>query len=162
MAPINLSVLSINKWTYYLIGTSLPVMHIPFPALLFSLDVLHPSTPSANSTPSTKSSHPTQGQYQPFVYLLLCYWGCFVIIPSLQVLIVLPVPTQATQHKEDTLYPSVGVSPFCALQGTLPSWGTPFSHTPTVPRGYSLHRVPRLMWQSSNVCGTSLNEMSYI
>ena len=79
--------------------------------------VLHPSTPSANS------SHPTQGRY--------------------------PVPLLA-------------VSPFCALQGASPSWGTPFSHTSRTPKGYSLHRVPQLMWQSSIVCGTSLNHMSYI
>ena len=69
------------------------------------------------------SSHPTQGRYQPFMYLLLCYSEFFIIIlfsgcssiPAFQVLTVLPVPTQATQHKDDTLYPSVGVSPFCAL-----------------------------------------------
>ena len=59
---------------------------------------LHPSTPSANSTSSTNSSHPTQGRY-----------------------------------------PRIS---FCALQGASPSWGTPFLHTPTTPRGYYLHRVP--------------------
>ena len=159
---------NVNQSTYYLISTSLPAMHIPFSALFLSwmssipahqvptvLQVpiqasqhkddtnpsciysvlfrvlfhysflwmfLHPNTPSANSTSSTNSIHPTQGRY--------------------------PIPLLA-------------VSP-CALQGASPSWGTPFAHTSTAPRGYSLHRVPQLMWQSSNVCGTSLNHMSYI
>ena len=50
-------------------------MHIPFSALFLSLDVLHPSTSSANSTPSTNTSHPTQGRYKPFVYLLCAIQG---------------------------------------------------------------------------------------
>ena len=78
-----------------------------FSALFLSLDVLHPSTSSAHSTPSTNSSHPTQGRYQPFVYLLCAiqgarhyfFSGCS-FIPAHQ------VPIQATQHKDDTLYPS--------------------------------------------------------
>ena len=41
---------------------------------------LHPSTPSANSTPSTDSSHPTQGRY-PITLCkcisFLCSSGCF-------------------------------------------------------------------------------------
>ena len=87
-------------------------------ALFFCLDVLHPSTPSANSTQGTDTSHPTQG------------W-----------------------------YPSLGISPFfCALQGASPSWGTPFSHTPTTPRGYSLHKVPHSCDSPLNMCRTSLNQ----
>ena len=113
-------------------------------------------------------------------------------IPAHHVPTVLQVPIQSTKHKDNTnpscissvLFkvlviilsldvpsshptqgwypvPLLAVSP-CALQGASPSWGTPFSHTSTAPRGYSLHRVPQLMWQSSNVCGTSLNHMSYI
>ena len=38
-------------------------------------DVLHPSTSSANNTSSTNPSHPTQGRYQPFVYLLCAIQG---------------------------------------------------------------------------------------
>ena len=99
-------------------------MHIPFTALLFSLDFLHAGTPSANSSPSTNSSHTTQGRYQPFMYLLLCYSGCFIIIlfsgcysiQALQVLTVLLVPTQATQHKDDTNPSCIS---FCAIQGAL-------------------------------------------
>ena len=66
---------NVNQSTCYLIDTSLPGMHIPFFALSFSLDVLHPSTSSANSTSSTNPSHPTQGWYQPFVYLLCAIQG---------------------------------------------------------------------------------------
>ena len=65
--------------------TSLPVMHIPFPALFFSLDVLHPITPSANSIPSTNSSHPTQGRYQTFMYLLCAIQGALSLFFSLDV-----------------------------------------------------------------------------
>ena len=61
-----------------------------FSTLFLSLDVLHPSTSSANSTLSTNSSHPTQGRYQPFVYLLYaiqgaCHYsfsGCSFIPPN--------------------------------------------------------------------------------
>ena len=60
-------------------------MHIPFTALFFFLDVLHPSTPSANSTPSTNSSHPTQGRYQPFVYILCAIQGALSLFFSLDV-----------------------------------------------------------------------------
>ena len=77
-------------------------MHIPFPALFLSLDVLHLSTPSANSTPSTNSSHPTQGRYQPFVYLLCAMQGAchysFLWISH---------PTQGRYH-----VPLLVVSPF--------------------------------------------------
>ena len=41
-------------------------------------------------------------------------------IPTLQVLRVLQVSMQATQHMDDTLYSSLGVSPSCAIQGALP------------------------------------------
>ena len=54
-------------------------------ALFSSLDVLHPSTSSANSTPSTNSSHPTQGRYQPFVYLLCAIQGALSLFFSLDV-----------------------------------------------------------------------------
>ena len=46
-----------------------------FSALSLSLDVLHTSTSSASSTPSTNSSHPAQGRYQPFLYLLCAIQG---------------------------------------------------------------------------------------
>ena len=138
-------------------------MHIPFSALFLSLDVLHPSTSSANSTPSTNSSHPTQGRYQPFVYLLCAIKGALSLFFSLD--------GPSSQHTKCQFKPpntrTIPCTPlrrisFFALQGASPSWGTPFSHNSIAPRGYSLHRVPQLMWQSSNVCRTSLNQMSYI
>ena len=110
-----------------------------FSTLFLSLDVLHPSTSSANSTPSTNSSHPTQERYQPFVYLLCAIQGALSLFFSLDI-----PPSQHTkcQFKPPNTRTIPGVSPFCALLGASPSWGTPFSHTSTAPRGYSLNRVP--------------------
>ena len=141
---IYLSVLFVKQSTYYLIGTSLPVMHIPFTALFLSLDVLHPSTSSANSTPSTNSSHPTQGRYQPFVYLLCAIQGA-CHYSFLWMFLHPSTPSANSSHPTQGQYhvPLLAVSPFCALQGASPSGGTPFSHTSTAPRGYSLHRVPQ-------------------
>ena len=93
-------------------------MHIHFSIIFFSLDVLHPSTPSANSTVSTNPSYPTQGRYpslgvspscaiQGALPLFLSLDVLHPCIPSADstpgVLIVLQVPIQATQHKDDTL-----------------------------------------------------------
>ena len=41
-------------------------------------------------------------------------------IPALKVLIVLHVTIQATEHMDDTLYPSLGISPSCDIQGASP------------------------------------------
>ena len=164
MAPIYTCqfYLSINQHITSLVQVYLQSTYL-FSALFLSLDVLHPSTSSANSTPSTNSSHPTQGRYQPFMYLLCAIQGALSLFFSLDV--------PSFQHTKCQFKPPntrmIPYTPlrhisFCALQGASPSWGTPFSHTSTAPRGYSLHRVPQLMWQSSNVCGTSLNHMSYI
>ena len=114
-----ISIMSINQhitssvqvyleWTY--------LFHIvPF------LDVLHPSTSSANGTPSTHSSHPTQGRYQPFVYLLCAIKGALSLFFSLD--------GPSSQHTKCQFKPpntrTIPCTPlrrisFCALQGASP------------------------------------------
>ena len=128
---IYLLVLSVNWTTFYLIGTSLPAIHIPFSALFLSLDVLHPSTSSANSTPSTNSSHPTQGWYQPFLYLLCAIQGALSLLFSLDVPSSQHTKSQFKPPNTRTIpcTPLSGISFFCS-SGCFTSWGTPFSHTP--------------------------------
>ena len=77
-------------------------------------------------------------------------------IPSLQVLIVLQVLIQATQHKDDT-HPQAYLF-FVLFRVLHQAEALPFSHTTTVPRGYSLHRVPHSCDSPLNVCKTSLNQ----
>ena len=139
-------------------------MHIPFLALFFFLDVLHPITPSANSTPSTDSSHPTQGWYPSLGVSPACaIQGALPLFLSIDVLhpstpIADSTPSTDSSHPTQGWYHYLGVSPFCALQGASPSWALPFSHTPTAPRGYSLNRVPHSYDSPLNVCEMSLNQ----
>ena len=97
-----------------------------FLSLFFSFDVLHPSTPSANSTVSSDPSYPTQGRYLSLGVSPSCaIQGALPLIFSLDVLHPSTPSTNSTlstnsSHPTQGRYPSLGVSPFRALQGASP------------------------------------------
>ena len=89
-----------------------------FLALLFSLDVLHPSTPSADSIVNTDPSYPTQGRYLSLGVSPSCaIQGALPLFLSLDVLhpstpSADSTPSTDSSHPTQGLYPSLGVSPF--------------------------------------------------
>ena len=93
-------------------GTSLPVMHIPLPRILFflwmsSIPALQVLTVLQVPIQATRNKENTL----PKAYLLFVlfrvldqyFFLWMSSIPAHQVLTVLQVPIQATQHKGDTL-----------------------------------------------------------
>ena len=135
-----------------------------FLALFFSLDVLHPNTPSANNAVSTNPSYPTQGRYPSLGVSPPCaIQGALPLFLSLDVLhpstpSADSTPTTDSSHPTQGLYPSLGVSPFVLFRVLHQAEVLPFSPTTMMPRGYSLHRVHNSCDSPLNVCGTSLNK----
>ena len=73
-----------------------------------------------------------------------------------QVLMVLQIPIQATQHKDDTLPKAYLL--FVLFRVLHQAQAPLFSHTSTTPRGYSLHKVPHSCDSPLNECRMSLNQ----